>query len=147
MITLKRCAFLLAISLCLASLDTALAQATNSIKCSNGTTLTASVPGGSCTTAGLVVKCTNSSGDTATADCGIGACNSTGNGSCNRARAPTKPTKPTKSMPIATSPTSGSGVKPPLSGAKGTTVGAKQGPSGSGSPVLEARPSGGGSKH
>src|ERR1700751_2850274 len=99
----------------LAPLDNALAQASNSIKCSNGTTLTASVPGGSCTTAGLVVKCTNSSGDTATADCGIGACNSTGNGQCNRARAPVggKPTKPT---PIATNPTSGSGVKPPSSG-------------------------------
>ena len=151
--SLKTCVFVLTIlSWWLAHIDLALAQAGGRIKCANGTTISASVPRGGCVVTGQKIECSNKSGDKAVGDCATLSCASEGNGSCSKARAPVggKPTKPT---PIATNPTSGSGVKPPPPGSKGTTkvggvppttVGAKQRPSsGSSGPVLEEHPANG----
>jgi hypothetical protein len=109
-----RYVLILAISWWLAPLDNALAQAKNSITCKNGTTMTASVPGGTCTTAGHTIQCKNSAGDTALADCDLGACNSEGNGTCDRtdkARGPVSDGGTTKTKPIKTAPISAGGIK------------------------------------
>src|SRR5690348_10456560 len=156
MISLERCLLVLAVSCCLTRVDAALAQATSSIKCSNGTTLTLSVPGGSCIATGQQADCKNDRGDSASARCDIGSCVSTGDGSCSKARTAPVGSKPTKPTPIAINPTTGSGTKPPASGkgakaggAPPTSVGAKQGPSGGSGETLEAQPSGsgGGGRH
>lgn len=59
--------------------------ASGSVKCSDGKTYTASVPGGSCSVGANWVKCTGSNGgDTASVSCinNPGPCTSGGGGSC-----------------------------------------------------------------
>lgn len=60
------------------------AAASGSVKCGDGKTYTASVPGGSCKTGANWVKCTGSGGDSADVFCNRmpGPCESSGNGGC-----------------------------------------------------------------